>query len=153
MNDENVAAVPAGFEQLPEKLGFADVLQPWYRRVQGDRISFGLIVEAQHCNMMEICHGGVLMTMADMAGAAGVNLARGVTAGSPTMNISLDFISAGRLGQWLQADAVQVSLKRSFGFCNGTIEGPEGIVARYNGTFYIPGHKGMWKGEMPRSYA
>ncbi len=93
------------------------------------------------------------MLLADMTGAAGVNHARGVTAGSPTMNINLDFIAAGRLGEWLQAEAEQVSLKRSFAFCNGTITGPSGIVARFNGTFYIPNHKGMWKGAMPKGYA
>ena len=47
----------------------------------------------------------------------------------------------------MQSDVEQVSLKRRFGFCNGTISNTEGVVARFNGTFYLPDHKGMWKGE------
>jgi hypothetical protein len=49
------------------------------------------------------------------------------------------------MGQWIQADAQQVSIKRRFGFCHGVIHNSDGVVARFNGTFYFPDHKGMWK--------
>ena len=82
--------VPEGFERLPLGLGFTDNLQPLYRRVSGDEVSFGLLVEPQHSNMMGICHGGVLMTLADITAATGTNVARGVAAGSPTIQLSKD---------------------------------------------------------------
>ncbi|CAA0118395.1 Uncharacterised protein [Halioglobus japonicus] len=145
MSDNIEEAVPAGFEQLPTGLGYTDSLQPSYRRIEGDSASFGLLVQAQHCNTMGICHGGVLMTLADITAATGTNLARGVTSGSPTVHLSIDFISSARLGQWLRADVEQVSVKRRFGFCSGGIYNSDGVVARFNGTFYFPDHKGMWK--------
>lgn len=137
--------VPAGFEQLPSGLGYTDSLQPSYRRIDGEKASFGLLVQAQHSNTMGICHGGVLMTLADITAATGANLARGVMSGSPTVHLSIDYISSARLGQWLQADVEQVSIKRRFGFCSGGIYNSAGVVARFSGTFYFPDHKGMWK--------
>ena len=146
MTEPVVEAVPEGFERLPQGLGYTDSLQPSYRRIGGEEASFGLVVKPQHSNTMGICHGGVLMTLADITAATGVNMARGVTAGSPTVNLSIDYISSARQGQWIQANVEQVSVKRRFGFCNGEICNARGIVVRFNGTFYLPDHDGMSKG-------
>ncbi|TXS95916.1 PaaI family thioesterase [Parahaliea maris] len=132
---------------MPTGFGYTDTLQPFYRHVTAEEVAFGLHVCSQHANSMGICHGGVLMTMADIAAASGVNHARGELGGSPTINLSLDFISAGKLGDWLEARISEVTVKRRFGFCNGLISNERGIVARFNGTFYLPDHEGMWKGE------
>jgi uncharacterized protein (TIGR00369 family) len=140
-----VESVPADFERLPTGLGYTDSLQPIYRRLGGADASFGLVVEAQHSNTMGICHGGVLMTLADITAATGANLARGVTAGSPTVHLSIDYISSARMGQWVQANVEQVSVKRRFGFCSGGMYNNSGVVARFSGTFYFPDHHGMWK--------
>lgn len=145
MSDDIVGVVPEGFEPLPEGLGFTDCLQPSYRRIEGDSANFGIVVSSRHSNTMGICHGGVLMTLADITAATGVNLARGVTAGSPTVHLSMDYISSARLGEWIQADVEQVSIKRRFGFCSGGIYNSKGVVARFSGTFYFPDHDGMWK--------
>lgn len=149
MNDVTVEPVPEGFERLPTGLGFSDALQPSYRRIDGDTASFGLVVGEQHANTMGICHGGVLMTLADMTAATGANLAKGVIAGSPTVHLAIDYISSARLGEWLWAEAEQVSVKRLFGFCSGGIYCGRGVVARFSGTFYFPEHKGMWKSGTP----
>lgn len=143
-------AVPEGFEQLPMGLGYGDTLQPSYRRVTDGQVSFGLVVQRQHANSLGICHGGVLMTLADITAASGVNTAAGRRAGSPTINLSLDFISSAEVGAWIQADVEQVSVKRRFGFCSGAIYRADTIVARFNGTFYLPDHQGMWKGGVPK---
>jgi uncharacterized protein (TIGR00369 family) len=145
VSEKIAEAVPSGFERLPVGLGFTDSLQPVYRRLAGESASFGLVVEPQHGNTMGICHGGVLMALADITAATGANLARGVTSGSPTVHLSIDCISSARLGEWVQACAEQVSLKRRFGFCSGGIYNSAGVVARFSGTFYFPDHDGMWK--------
>jgi uncharacterized protein (TIGR00369 family) len=145
MNERKDEPVPAGFVPLPGGLGFSDNLQPIYRRREGDRVALGLVVARQHGNSMGICHGGVLMTLADIAAATGVNIARGIRAGTPTLNLSVDFINAARMGQWIQADVDLVTVKRRFGFCSGTITNNKEVVARFNGTFYLPDHPGMLK--------
>ena len=142
-------SVPAGFERLPIGLGFTDNLQPIYRRIAGEDARFGIIVTERHCNSMGMCHGGVLMTLADIAAATGANLAHGVVAGSPTVHMDIDFISPARPGEWIEAVAEQVSAKRRFGFCSGGIYNEAGIVARFAGTIYFPDHDGMRQSGTP----
>ena len=149
MSEEIAETIPQGFERLPEGLGFTDSLQPIYRRVVDNEISLGLVVAKQHINTMGLCHGGVLMTLADVTAATGANLAQGVMAGSPTINLNIDFISAARQGQWLQAQAEHVSVKRRFGFCSGGIYNSAGVVARFSATVYFPDHNGMMKDAPP----
>ena len=151
MAEKEAEAVPPGFERLPLGLGFTDSLQPVYRRVggEGEGASFGLVVEAQHSNTMGLCHGGVLMSLADITATTGANLAHGVVAGSPTVHLDIDFISAARQGDWLQTNAEQVNVKRRFGFCSGGIYNSAGVVARFSGIIYFPDHDGMWKEGSP----
>jgi uncharacterized protein (TIGR00369 family) len=138
-------AVPEGFEPLPSGLGYTDTLQPCYRRLRDDSIAFGLVVQKQHSNTMGICHGGVLMCLADIAAASAANLAKGVRAGSPTVNLTIDFVSAARMGQWIEVQIEGAHARRLFGFSRGVIRNRDGVVARFSGTFYFPPHEGMWK--------
>jgi uncharacterized protein (TIGR00369 family) len=149
MSEQHPGSVPAGFRPLPRGLGFSDVIQPSYIRTAGETVAVGLVAGPDHANSMGVVHGGVLMTLADLAAASGVNVARGEGAGAPTVNLTLDFISQCRLGRWVQADVLQVSLKRRFGFTSGTIHTTDGVVARFNGIFYLPDHDGLWRGDGP----
>ncbi|PLW69416.1 PaaI family thioesterase [Pseudohalioglobus lutimaris] len=143
MSDSTVAAVPDGFEQLPMGYGFTDTLSPLYRKVADKDLRLGMIVGPQHSNTMGICHGGALMTLADIAGASWGNMARGKVAGAPTINLSIDFISSAKRGEWVEARQEGVELKRLFGFVRGVICNQKGVVARFNASFYFPDHPGL----------
>jgi len=147
MSDAKVEQPAQGFVAIPEGLGFSDCLQPLYRRIEGESVSIGLVVDRQHSNSLGICHGGALSTLADIAAATGVNVASERQGGTPTINLAMDFISSARMGQWIQADIHLVTVKRRFGFSSGAIISTDGVVARFNGTFYLPEHKGMVKAE------
>ena len=134
---------PAGFKLLPEGLGFTDVLRPLYRREQDGQVSLGMTVQLSHCNMIGICHGGALMTLADIGAASAINFAREKIGAAPTLNLSFDFINAAREGDWLETCSEQVTLKRSFGFASGVIRCGERLVCRYSGSFYQPDHDGF----------
>lgn len=149
MDERETDPIPEGFEPLPTGLGFSDKLQPSYRRITEEAASIGLRVEKHHCNLMGFCHGGVLMTLADIAAATGVNHARGDFGGNPTINLAVDFVAPAQLGQWLQSDVQHVALKRRFAFASGVLVSRDGVVARFNGTFYLPEHDGMWKVKVP----
>ncbi len=153
MSQRNLDLVPPEFERVPLGIGFTDCLQPLYRSITPDAVSFGLLVEPQHGNLMGICHGGVLMTLADVTAATGVNQARGVTGGSPTVHLGIDYISAARMGEWIQAKVEQVSVKRRFGFSSGAIYNLSGVVARFSGTFYFPDHDGLWQNDRKNTAA
>lgn len=143
MSETTPTGVPEGFEPLEIGYGFTDNLKPLYRRVSEGEVNFGLVVQPQHSNTMGICHGGALMTLADITAASWANMARGVAAGAPTVNLSMDFITAAKQGEWIETREEGVVLKRLFGFSRGVIVGRRGVVARFNATFYFPEHPGM----------
>lgn len=146
VSEQDLEAVPEGFELMPEGLGFIDGLQPLYRRLLGGTVDFGLLVAGQHCNSAGICHGGVIMTLADIAAASAAAMVAGHKYGPPTVNISLDFIGTGKLGQWLQTEIEGAVPKRNFGFSRGLVRHRERVVARFSATFYYPAHSGVTPG-------
>jgi uncharacterized protein (TIGR00369 family) len=131
------AAVPAGYEIVATGLGFSDRLQPYYRRVAGDDVSFGFVVQEQHLNLMGICHGGALMTLADIAAATSLNRLRERPSPMPTISLNFDFQSPGKAGHWLHTRADTVTLRRRVGFCSGCILDGDTTVLRYSGVFYL----------------
>lgn len=135
-------AVPQGFEELPEGLGFTDVLRPVYRR-GGEPAATGMFVQAPHTNMLGICHGGVLMTLADIAAAWGIKHQLQSFSGTPTLNLSFDFIAAARQDDWIQAELERVTVKRRVAFSSGVITTGDTLVARFSGVFYLPDHAGL----------
>lgn len=151
MSDDNV---PDGFEMMPEGLAYSDSLRPYYRRIEvGREVVFGLQVGDAHCNLMGICHGGALMTLADIAAASTVSAQLDTPRGLPTVSLTFDFLSPGRKGHWLQTRTDHVEAKRRFGFCAGVIVDGEKVIVRYSGTFYIPDHEGVWKDDAGRAAA
>ncbi len=137
--------VPQGFVELPEGMGFTDTLRPVYRREPNAEggLCLAMRVQAQHGNLIGICHGGVLMTLADIAAAQAVNFARNKVAGSPTISLSFDFVSAAREGDWIEAHSERVDLKRVFAFASGVIYCGDKVILRYSGTIYTPDHEGF----------
>ncbi len=133
---------PPGFEELPEGLGFTDVLRPVYRRA-GDIPAIGRFVGPQHTNLINICHGGVLMTLADVGAAWAINARRGEVKAAPTLSLGFDFVSAAREGDWLEAAADRVTVKRRVGFSSGVITSGDRVICRFNGTFFLPDHEGF----------
>jgi uncharacterized protein (TIGR00369 family) len=134
---------PAGFQLLPEGLGFTDVLRPLYRLEQDGELHLGMFVQPQLCNMMGICHGGALMTLADIGAATAINFSREKKAPTPTLNLSFDFINAAQQGDWLETHTDRLSLKNRFGFASGVILCGDKVIVRYSGTFYYPDHAGF----------
>ncbi len=141
----NAKLVPEDFKPIETGYGFTDILQPSYLKANEEQVAVGFFVQKSHCNMMGMCHGGVVMTLADVAAACAINYTRGVSSGNPTINLSVDFINSSKEGEWIQANNEHISVKRRFGFASGVIVGEKGVLARYNGTFYLPEHDGVWK--------
>jgi uncharacterized protein (TIGR00369 family) len=130
--------IPEGFTLMQSGLGFSDALEPFYIRADEEFPSFGLRVDDQHCNMIGICHGGVVMTLMDVVAGSTLVRRREKDNGAPTMSLSFDFISAAKKGEWIEGQMISVEMKRRFGFVTGFLNGPRGVVARASGTFYFP---------------
>ncbi len=129
--------VPRGFKQVPEMGGFNDTIQPFYYTRENDQLRMGFFVGEQHCNHAGLCHGGALVTFLDNVLAMGLSQHIGSMEFRPTVNLTTDFVGAGKLGQWLEAHIDFVHTTASLGFIAATIVGPNGPVVRANGQFKL----------------
>ena len=85
MSAESVSSAPAGWVRFPIRDGFIGTNGPLFVRREEDALVLGLRVEERHCNPNKMCHGGMLMTFADMLLPIGALAAIPVATLSPVM--------------------------------------------------------------------
>ena len=80
---------------------------------------FALQAEARHCNRHEIVHGGLMMTMIDLA----MVVAAKETWEEQLVTVSLnsEFIDAGRAGELVEAEGELVKRTGSMAFVRGRV--------------------------------
>jgi len=130
--------VPEGFEPHFRKSRVTDPWEPLYSRTVGDAVELGLVIAEAHCNGRGFLHGGVIATLADSAmGWSYVHIARrrGADANAITVSLVVDFLSMGRLGQWLQISPRVVRAGRTLGFVDALVTADGTPIARANATF------------------
>lgn len=130
------ADLPPGFEAHVRKSPVTDPWEPLYAKREGETFSLGLRIAHSHCNARGLLHGGVISALADNAmGLACVTRMGGVSA--LTVSLSIDFLSVGRSGQWLEVRAVPAKLGRTLAFADARIEADGEMIAKAAATFRI----------------
>jgi uncharacterized protein (TIGR00369 family) len=95
--------------------------------------------QVQHSNLRDAVHGGVTLALIDISLFAAIRLLLdGDAGGSVTLDLSTQFIGAGRIGQPLDALCEVLRETRRLVFLRGTIEQDGHLVAAYNGTVRKP---------------
>lgn len=90
-----------------------------------------LEVRPEHLNGHGICHGGVIFTLADTAFAFACNSHNRIAV---AQHNSISYLSPGRGGETLVADALEVSRSGRSGVTDVTVRGGDGrIVALFRG--------------------
>lgn len=131
------AAVPPGFVALA--LGanpFVESIGPLYgHRDEGlaGRLRMGIRVERRHCSPSGFCHGGMLMSMADMLLVLGANLQSDLRRFMTTVSLSADFLAPVPQGAWLQGRLDVLRATRNLVFCQGLYEVDGAPVLRVDG--------------------
>ena len=131
--------LPEGFHPRSFGDGFIGVNGPLYVRRAGSQFQLGFRVERRHCNMMGICHGGMMATFCDMLMpiSAHVLSAQIGKRFLPTINLQIDYLAAAPLGAWVQGEAQLLRTTRSLVFMQGLVEADGVPVARTSGIFKI----------------
>ncbi len=132
------AQVPEGFLPRPVSGGFLKAIGPIYVKREDGRSIFGLLVEEQHCNGKDMCHGGMLATLADVVLGIGGMEQAGVSGFFITVSLTNDFLAPAPLGAWIEARVELLRATRTTMFVQGifTVEGEP--VLRSSGVFRLP---------------
>ncbi len=98
-----------------------------------------MFTETRHSNLLDAVHGGVTLALIDISLFSAIRLLLdGDAAGSVTLDLSTQFIGAGRVGQPLDAVCEVLRETRRLVFLRGTVEQDGHLVAAYSGTVRKP---------------
>jgi len=138
MNDSPLN-LPPGFHPLPIGGEFIATVGPLYLRHAGDEVQLGFRVERRHTNPVEICHGGMLASFADMLLPISVHR-KSKEVGFrflPTVSLQVDYLAPAPLGAWVQGEAQVLRVTRSLVFAQGTAAADGVPCLRVSGIFKI----------------
>ncbi len=99
-------------------------------------LRLGFRVAEKHCGFPGMCHGGMIAMVLDNALGRSVQKACGVD-GAPTISLQVDYLSAAKLGEWIESRVRVLRKTRSLAFVDATLVGSKGIVAKASGIFKL----------------
>ncbi|TNE63111.1 MAG: PaaI family thioesterase [Alphaproteobacteria bacterium] len=94
---------PEGYEPIVSSSPFGWENGPIFHKATDDGYWRGFRVAERHINAAGICHGGMMMTFADVLMASAI--LRHERAPIVTVRLTTDFIGAAYLGDWVEGDA------------------------------------------------
>ena len=126
---------PEGFEAIDPTLGFGARNGPIFEKVDAENWARGFRVLEKHMNKGKICHGGMLMTFADIVAARAVH----EVAEFPfvTMNLTTNFVNIGALGSWVEGRARAIAKGKSVAFVEGEITSGDTVIMTFSGMFKL----------------
>lgn len=135
-------SVPDGFVPYKEPSPFLDRVGPLYER-GGDAAEFvlGLLVLDHHCNRRGFAHGGLLVTLADIALGKTGERRSDPPASLLTASLAFDFVGVARRGEWVEARCDFHRTGRTLAFANCYITSGARVVGRANGLFKVAASK------------
>lgn len=137
----HAAIVPADFFPSDLHEGFLDHVGPLFMKTAGhgpNGFVLAFRADTRHANRYGVVHGGMLATLADVA--VGANLARtgeGVDT-TLTLNLALDYIAAGQLGDWIEAHVTLTKERGRVRFGECGIRCGDRLLVRASAVFYVP---------------
>jgi acyl-coenzyme A thioesterase PaaI-like protein len=113
-----------------------------YSKTENGLVLLALRIRKAHCNSRGFAHGGLIGALAD--NAMGLSLHQTLRATQQiepsalvTISLSLDFLGAGRLDQWLEVVPRVLRAGGSLGFVDCLVRADHQPIARGNATFRI----------------
>jgi uncharacterized protein (TIGR00369 family) len=133
MSTENCETAPPGFTLLRLSVpgSFIEVNGPLFGKREGNKLVMGFRVEPRHCNPANVCHGGMMLALADMLIGPGAEFEVQSGRFLPTISISADFMAPAPLHSWVEgrAEALQMTTSLLFAQCLITADGKPALRA------------------------
>ncbi len=131
-----------GFEPFYRKSPLTEPWEPILCRRLEDRVILGLAAREAHCNARGMIHGGFIAALADaaMGHSCGQVLAaqgRKPEGGLVTVSLSVDYVGAAKIGQWLEFDTVYAKTGRTLCFAQCFVRADGEVIARADAKFRV----------------
>ena len=127
----------ARFGPYAEPSGFLDRIGPFLQRRSETGVVFAVRIADYHCNRRGMAHGGLVVTLADVAlGKSGEWLSQPPVS-LLTASLTVDFYSAARFGDLLEAHTDVVRVGRRIAFANCYLRVGDTVIARASGVFNV----------------
>lgn len=96
--------LPPGFRPLRigSETDFLALTGPFAMKIADGQLNLGFYVQPKHCNVAGICHGGMLLTFADIQMAIAGKHQEDLQGFHMTVSLTCDFLGAGKLGGWME---------------------------------------------------
>lgn len=102
----------------------------WFRDADG---ALGLRIAEAHCNSRGMAHGGLIAALAD--NIMGIACFRARPSRPVTAGLSVDYLGAARVGQWLEFVPAVDKAGATLGFASCRITADGTLCARAHATF------------------
>ncbi len=112
-----------------------DPWEPLYSRRTDGTVQIGLWLLDVHCNSRGLVHGGVVAALADNAMGLSCGVSMGSAQGLVTVSLTVDYVGAAKVGQWLQIEPRVLRTGKSMGFADALVTADGAVVARASATF------------------
>ena len=113
--------IPDGFVPANFSRGFLDHSGPYYLKERQGAPIVGCRILPQHMNYIGSAHGGVLATLADVALSLAVYVSETPNRSVSTVTMSTSFLSAARLGEWIEAVGTIDRIGSTLAYAHGSI--------------------------------
>jgi acyl-coenzyme A thioesterase 13 len=94
---------PDGFSPLFRNSPYTDMIGPLYYRKDGDDLVVAVRALAKHANARRLVHGGLLMTIADIALGYSMAFREDPPLSLITASLTADFAGSAKIGDWIEA--------------------------------------------------
>ncbi len=127
--------VPPGFQPLFRASPFLDLLGPFYCQEEGGGLVIGLRIAPKHANARGLAHGGLLLTLADIA--LGYSTAHSETPplSLTTAHLATDFAGSAKIGDWVEAHVDIQRIGSRLVFANSYLSVGSERIVRASGVF------------------
>ncbi|MEQ8745566.1 PaaI family thioesterase [Pyruvatibacter sp.] len=132
---------PDGYEESTNRGPFTTHNGPFFHRINDDgTFAHGFRAAQQHCNGMGIVHGGLITAFAD--GLMGTAVWRATEIVGLTIRLNVDFLSIGKVGDWIEGTATVTRATRSVAFVDAEVHSGSRSIVHATGVFKLmPRHK------------
>jgi uncharacterized protein (TIGR00369 family) len=134
MSDDDI---PPGFAPLRRSSRFIELIGPVYARSDDGGLVLGMRITEKHANVRGFTHGGVLMTLADIALGYTMSFSQDPPITLATASMATDFADAAQIGDWVEARADIQRIGSTLAFANAYLTVGGKRIARASGVFAV----------------